>query len=948
MNDLEIIEKNLPQFVSNDAKRGRKVLSTIEDELLHCDAFWMSVAFITQSGITPLLPLFKELEQRGVQGKILTTDYLAFSEPRALSKLTAFSNLQLKISMVEDAGRGFHTKGYIFKKGNTYKALVGSSNLTQNALTVNREWNTKIVTQENSEYLSDLFDEFNAIWFHQSTVFYSSIKDLYQSLYRKNQTWKQETPIVQNETLRPNSMQEEVIHSLSALIEQGKSKVLLISATGTGKTYASAFALREQHPKKVLFLVHREQIAMQALDTYKKVFGEKYSYGLLSGSHKDQNCDFLFSTMQMMAKEEIFQTFSKDNFDCIVVDEAHRTGSKSYQKIMQYFQPKLWFGMTASPERMDDFDVYAAFDHNIVYEIRLQQALEEDLLCPFHYFGISDFRIDGQEMDLEDFRYCTSEQRVKYILQQAQFYGYSGDRVKGLMFCSTKEEAHKLSEMMNEMGLKTMALSGDDSQEKRKEAIEKLVSDQGDHLDYILTVDIFNEGVDIPEINQVLLLRKTESPIVFVQQLGRGLRKAKGKEYVVVLDFIGNYKNNYMIPIALSGDQSYNKDSIRRYVLEGERVIPGASTIHFDAIAKKAIFAAIDAANFTEIRLIKENYKNLKNKLGRIPYLMDFDEYGQMDVCRMFENKSLQTYYRFLVKYEKEYTVRITDLQETYLKFVSTKLAEGKRIHELLFLQILVEQEENLLTSFEKAMQEQYGMQLSDLEKESVIRVLTNAFPSSAAIKTFKDCLFIEKDGEDYRISPVFKEQLESEDFKALFKECLAFGISRYQKNYTQHYAETNLVLYQKYTYEDVCRLLNWQKNEVPLNIGGYKYDTYTKTFPVFINYEKAQNIQDTIKYEDRFLDENHLIAISKNKRNLESEDVCNFLNADKRNIQVHLFVRKNKEDEGSKEFYYLGHMKTDPSKAEEINVANRKAVEIYWELDQPVREDLYQYITNG
>lgn len=344
MNDLEIIEKNPPQFVSNDAKRGRKVLSTIEDELLHCDAFWMSVAFITQSGITPLLPLFKELEQRGVQGKILTTDYLAFSEPRALSKLTAFSNLQLKISMVEDAGRGFHTKGYIFKKGNTYKALVGSSNLTQNALTVNREWNTKIVTQENSEYLSDLFDEFNAIWFHQSTVFYSSIKDLYQSLYRKNRTWKQETPIVQNETLRPNSMQEEVIHSLSALIEQGKSKVLLISATGTGKTYASAFALREQHPKKVLFLVHREQIAMQALDTYKKVFGGKYSYGLLSGSHKDQNCDFLFSTMQMMAKEEIFQTFSKDNFDCIVVDEAHRTGSKSYQKIMQYFQPKLWFG----------------------------------------------------------------------------------------------------------------------------------------------------------------------------------------------------------------------------------------------------------------------------------------------------------------------------------------------------------------------------------------------------------------------------------------------------------------------------------------------------------------------------------------------------------------------------------------------------------------------------
>lgn len=202
----------------------------------------------------------------------------------------------------------------------------------------------------------------------------------------------------------------------------------------------------------------------------------------------------------------------------------------------------------------------------------------------------------------------------------------------------------------------------------------------------IISVDIFSEGVDVPEINQVIMLRPTESPIVFIQQLGRGLRKAENKEYVVVLDFIGNYRNNFMIPIALSGDRSYNKDNIRRYVTEGGRVIPGASTIHFDEISRKRIFQAIDNANFSDIKLIRENYTNLKNKLGHIPALADFDKYGEMDVLRIFDNNSLGSYYKFLVKYEKEYTIRLSEDEEKAIEFISKKLACGKRIHELELL----------------------------------------------------------------------------------------------------------------------------------------------------------------------------------------------------------------------------------------------------------------------
>lgn len=691
--------------------------------------------------------------------------------------------------------------------------------------------------------------------------------------------------------------------------------------------------MQDQNPKRALFLVHREQIAKQALNSYKHVFGNTKTFGLLSGNSKDTDVDYLFATMQTMSKKEVYSSFDPNTFDTIIIDEAHRIGAKSYQEIMDYFKPKFWLGMSASPERTDDFDVYAAFDHNIAYEIRLQQALEENLLCPFHYFGITDFLTNGNETDFTDFNYLTSNQRVDYIIEQINYYGYSGERVKGLMFCSSKKEAAALSERLNLRGYRTLALSGEDSQEKREDAIDRLVSNtRSDYLQYILTVDIFNEGVDIPEINQVVLLRPTQSPIVFVQQLGRGLRKSKDKEYVVILDFIGNYKNNFMIPIALSGDCSYNKDNIRRYVLEGERIIPGSSTIHFDEISKKQIFASIDTANFADIKLIKDSYKNLKNKLGRIPTLMDFETYGEIDVQRIFDNKSLGSYYAFLKKYEKEYKIRLNELEESFIKFICTKLANGKRKIELEILSNILEDKIDIFPN-----------NLSKNEYTNVINIFTNEFPTGSGKNTFKDCIFMENN----KISKPFKKCLENNEFKSMVKEIIEYALVQYNKHYKNTYKDTNFVLYQKYTYEDACRLLNWQHNEVPLNIGGYKYDQTTKTFPVFINYDKANDIQDTIKYEDHFINESQLIAISKSGRTTSSDDVQNFLYAKERGIEVHLFVRKNKDDKTSKEFYYLGNMQVEVDKTKQFMMPNtqKTAVEILWQLDTPVREDIYRYI---
>lgn len=448
-----------PQFISNDYKEGRKVISSIEDELLKCDKFDISVAFITDGGIAPLLQTLKTLEERGIKGRILTTDYLEFSDPKALRKLAELNNIELKMYMTEESGEGFHTKGYIFKDKDIYRIITGSSNMTQKALSINREWNTKIVSTEYGEYVKEILSEFESLWNSRYSLNFEDFIETYEINYKiiKNQrkiASLKKIASLEEYKLQPNAMQIGFIKNLNKLIEAGEKRALLISATGTGKTYASAFALRENNPRKALFLVHREQIAKQAIESYKKIFGNAKTFGLLSGNSKDFETDYLFSTMQMMSKEENFTRFKEDEFDIIVIDEAHRIGANSYQKIIQYFKPKLLLGMTASPERTDGYDVYKEFNHNIAYEIRLEQALEENFLCPFHYFGITDIVFENEVIDdntnLRDFSKLTCDERVNYIIKQIEFFGHSGTTINGLVFCSSKKEAQVLSEKFNE------------------------------------------------------------------------------------------------------------------------------------------------------------------------------------------------------------------------------------------------------------------------------------------------------------------------------------------------------------------------------------------------------------------------------------------------------------------------------------------------------------------
>ena len=318
-----------PQFVSNNYKEGKKVLSSIEDELLKCDQFQISVAFITMSGITPLLQTLKELEEKNIPGEVLTTNYLNFSEPRALAKLNELTNITLKMYDVEAADEGFHTKGYIFRKDEIYRIIIGSSNITSAALTSNREWNTKLISTDQGEMAKEIVAEFRELWNSKYSLsfdeFYENYKEQYRIIKHQRDIAKQEeVTSLEKYKLQPNSMQVGFITNLKKIIDAGEERALLISATGTGKTYASAFAMRELGFKRVLFLVHRGQLARQTKRSYEKVFAKTVSMGLVGAGYHDYDADYVFATVQTLNRDEHLLQYAKDTFDCIVLDEAHR------------------------------------------------------------------------------------------------------------------------------------------------------------------------------------------------------------------------------------------------------------------------------------------------------------------------------------------------------------------------------------------------------------------------------------------------------------------------------------------------------------------------------------------------------------------------------------------------------------------------------------------------
>lgn len=954
-----------PDFVSNNPNEGKKVLSSIEDELLRCDKFQISVAFITMGGITPLLQTLKELEQKGIPGEILTTNYLDFSEPRALEKLHELKNITLKMYDVNAADNDFHTKGYIFKKEEVYRIILGSSNMTGRALTSNVEWNTRIISTEEGEVAKEIVEEFTELWNSEYALPFDRFFEVYKERYNiiKHQreiAKREEIPSFEQYTLKPNSMQEVFIANLRKIMEAGENRALLISATGTGKTYASAFAMRELGFKRVLFLVHRAQLARQTKKSFEKVFGNQASFGLVGGGYYEYDKDYVFATVQTLNRDEHPFQYKQEEFDCIILDEAHHSTAETYQKVMNYFKPKLFLGMTATPDKRDDGEegknVYELFHYQIAHEIRLQQAMEDNLLCPFHYFGISDVyslddkQLKSRKLDERDFNRLTGDERVRHIIEQSQYYGYSGNRVKGLIFCSRIDESVEFSRKFNEQGLRTIALNGSSSEEEREEAFERLAMEEEDAgelepLDYIFSVDILNEGVDIVEVNQVIMLRPTQSPIVFIQQLGRGLRKAEGKEYVVILDFIGNYTNNFMIPVALSGDRTYNADVIRRYVISGNSTIPGASTVHFDEIAKDRIFKSIDKIKGMKT-LIRESYVSLKNRLGRVPYLIDFYRNGEIDPLVII--KEYKTYYAFLEAMEKSsYQNGLSDQEKLTLEYLSKTVLSGVRPDELEILKHLLTNETIDTEKFSREYQQKYGYAIENSQIGEAVQVLQGHFVSKdEEYQKFREIdILCYDEKRTIRRMKSYGDRLSHGEFYRQVNDIISVGIARYEDKFEKGKTEESpFVLYEKYSRRDVSLLMNCGKDLSSIMFGMKRIqdDVF-----IFITYHKEESrdeknyVDGKPDYADAFEDNMTFKWDSKIGMDKDSAYMIDVITAPRK----HLLVKKS---DAESNFYYMGQFDIVEAKnaTKEDNKGRMQPItKVTIRMHHPVREDLLRYL---
>ncbi|CAJ1226342.1 DUF3427 domain-containing protein [Lactiplantibacillus xiangfangensis] len=941
-------EELVPRFIYNN--KGDSMLMHIERELDCCSSFTFVIAFVTESALAALKVKLADLAAKGIQGRILTSNYLAFNKPKAFQELLKLSKVEVKISN----NKAFHAKGYVFdhEMGNYQSVIIGSSNMTSGALLKNYEWNIKFTSHDNGALTEKLISEVEEEWTKAEPLtrhWIEQYRKLYDSVPRQRMDEELEdvSPkyAINKHVIEPNKMQNEALSSLADIRKAGAHRSLIISATGTGKTYLGALDVSQYQPQRFLYIVHREQILNKTMESFKNVlrsdfynqFQDKYGdqtetkfdeqFGVISGDSKNFKAKYLFATIQTLAKDERLSLLEPTQFDYILIDEVHRAGASSYQKVIKYFQPDFLLGMTATPDRMDGFNLYEMFDYNIAYEIRLQKALDEKMLCPFRYIGITDYQYDGQITDdTSKLKWLVSEERVDYVIKQTKYYGYSGDVLHGLIFCSLSAEAEELADALTRRGYTSKKITGNTPQSERREIVKEL--ENGD-INYIVTVDVFNEGVDIPCVNQIVMLRSTQSSIVFIQQLGRGLRKFAGKDYVTVIDFIGNYKNNYLIPIALTGDRSRNKNSARDDL--ESRQISGLSTVSFSEIAKEKIYQSINNTSLDSLKVLRDDYQNLKNRLGRVPLLVDFQKFGTVD-CTVFANR-YKNYYQFLVKMKED--VHLTANQEAILSFISIELMNGKRIVELLLLRELIESKGFVKKSdFRKLMRDQSIFYNENVE-HSVERVLTLSFFVKASQEKYGDKPLIMIYEGGYQLNEAIQKYLVSQKlFQQLVEDALFAGIMRANRyNVNQQFT-----LYERYTRKDVCRLLGWEK-DVSSTVYGYRIRQ--NTCPIFVTYAKSGKIDQSINYQDRFINADTFQWFTRHNVKIGSKEVQAIL-APQTTIQ--LFIKKN-DDEGS-DFYYFGEVKVDKNSLKEesfrVNDTTEPIVKMALHLKRSAQYDKY------
>lgn len=519
------------------------------------------VSFLMESGVKLIINDFKK---SNAQIRILTGNYLNITQPSALYLLKKELGDNLDLRFYNVPNKSFHPKAYIFHNDEESEIYIGSSNLSKGALTDSIEWNYHFSKSENEEDFYNFFNNFEYLFNNQSIEINEEVLREYSSSWIKPKFTKIIEFSNHNENFEPRGAQIEALYSLENTRDKGFDKALVVAATGIGKTYLSAFDCKGYD--KILFVAHREEILKQASKTFSNVYPNK-SIGFFYNKHKEVKQDIIFALVQTLGKNSYLNNnyFKPEDFDYIIIDEFHHAVANNYQKIIDYFKPKFLLGLTATPERLDAKDVFALCDYNNVYEIRLKETINKGFLSPFRYYGIYDDTIDYSTVNMKNGRYDEKDLEEKLMINKRaelvynHYLKYNPNSTIG--FCTSRNHAEYMAEYFNRKKIPSAAVySGQQGKfaKERTEAIDQLKN--GD-LKILFVVDMFNEGLDVPSIDTVLFLRPTQSPTIFLQQLGRGLRKDKNKKFSTVLDFIGNYKKANMAPFLLSG-MDYNSQKL--------------------------------------------------------------------------------------------------------------------------------------------------------------------------------------------------------------------------------------------------------------------------------------------------------------------------------------------------------------------------------------------------
>lgn len=898
-----------------------KFLEKIKESLKKCINCYFSVSFIKKAGLVLFEKEFKEALERGVNIKIITSTYQNFTDIASLDVFNKFqksySNFECHLDLNCFGDNGFHSKGYIFEYENEVELIIGSTNITRYAILKNIEWNVSLFRKNEDEIVFNILKEFDLLW-NATCKLNDELIDKYKiMLSYAIEKWDMDYFNPSISQVKPNSMQRGALKELRRYRDLGVDKSLVVAATGSGKTYLAAFDARNFSPNRLLYIVHRETILNDALNTFKKVFGYEHSYGLYTGREQDLSADFIFASSSMIARH--LYEFNKVDFDYIVYDEVHHIMAENGQKIFTYFEPTFLLGLTATPERMDDKNVLELFENNVPFELRLRDAIINELVVPFHYYAIKDEFADYSSNEKAVIaREISKNINVEFIGSQIELRRESNKKLKCLAFCSSIEHSKMMAQGFNDIGYNAIALTGNNNFGERIIAFKEL-QDDSKQLEIICTVDILNEGVDIPSINMVLFLRPTESQTIFLQQLGRGLRKYPNKDYVTVLDFIGNnYERSIQIALALGtlGKTTYTE---KAYLTEMVNTnfnslnIPGVQ-IFFDELAKVDIIKYINKQNFNKTDYLKKDYLNFKKYMQIESYPSHVD-YINSDIApdlirfmkSKIDGKKNKSYYSFLKKINED-NIPIFTNEEIELINKISELVPIVRCDEILILKSLVDSniiDKNKILGYNSRINnDTIDHAIMMLKKDKILdnneNINININIISENMKLYLSDLF------EYSL---LKYEIDFGNFDGLFKI-----MGNYYKEQIMRVLLENSLMFMKGT---------------KLNNDGTTY--------IFVGLKKDSSKEERLNYKDKFLTSKVFQWESENNTTLNNSTGKKLLNTK----VVHLFIRKMDEQDGiTLPFTYFGTGKFTNIRETKNNQFNTLTFDII--LDNEVSEEYY------